>query len=92
VERNFNTVEDRSIDAMSEGTAEVLAQFMKIDGVAKAQAACRDWHKARFEALLATPDGLKLYGRVLLAGGSEALPKDTALGLAEAYGKVHSGE
>lgn len=92
VERNFNTVEDRTIDAMADGTAEILAQFMKIDGVAAAQTACRDWHKARFEALLATPEGLKLYGRLLLAGGSEVLPKGTAMALVRAYGKAQSGE
>ena len=92
VERNFNTVEDRSIEAMGAGTAEVLAEFMTIDGVAEAQAACRDWRRARFDALMRTPEGLKLYGRLLLAGSSEALPQDAALGLIKAYGEVHSGE
>lgn len=91
VERNFNTVEDRSIEAMAGGTAEVVAQFMAIDGVAQAQAACRDWQKARLEALLDTAEGLKLYGRLLLAGGSEELPKEAALALVARYGKVHSG-
>jgi len=89
VERNFNHVEDTSIAAMAEGTAQVMAEFLAIDGVAQAQKACRDWQRAKFAALLATPEGLKLYGRLLLANGSAALPKDTALALVEAYGKVH---
>jgi len=89
VERNFNHVEDLSISAMAEGTARVMAEFMGLDGVAEAQAACRDWQRARFEALLATPEGLKLYGRLLLAEGSAALPKEAALTLVEAYGKAH---
>ncbi len=92
VERNFNTVEDRSIEAMGAATAKVLAQFMGLDGVAQAQAACRDWHRARFETLMGTAEGLKLYGRLLLAGGSEALDKEAALALIKAYGEVHSGE
>ena len=63
----------------------VLADFMQIDGVKDLQARCRAWQAERFAQLMQEPDGLKLYGRLLLAGGSTHLPKAAALDLVKAY-------
>ena len=89
MERNFNTVEDRSIAHMGPATQSVLQDFMARDGVAQALAACRAWHRARFDALMGEPDALKLYGRLLLAEGSAQLPDAVALSLIKRYGQAH---
>lgn len=89
VERNFNTVEDRSIAGMAPATNAVLAELLGLEGVADALAACRDWHRGRFEVLMAEPEALKLYGRLLLAEGSAQLPRALALDLINRYGRVH---
>ncbi|MEP3347582.1 MAG: glycosyltransferase family 2 protein [Litoreibacter sp.] len=89
VERNFNTVEERSIAHMSAATQTVLQGYLALDGVAQAQTTCRDWHRARFGELMREPDALKLYGRLLLAEGSAQLPDAVALELVKRYGQVH---
>ncbi len=85
VERNFNTVEDTSIAHMRAGTEQVLAEFMDIPGVAEAQSACRAWMRNRFAELMGDKAALKLFGRLLLAGGSASLPRDASLQLVNAY-------
>lgn len=89
VERNFNTVEETSIAQMLPATEAMMDELRSIEGVAVAEAACRDWHKARFEALMRDPDELKLYGRLLLAGDSVHLPEPVALDLIKRYGVAH---
>lgn len=89
VERNFNTVEERSIAHMVPATQGQLDELLALDGVADAQAACRAWHSRRFEALMQQPEELKLFGRLLLADGSAQLPDAVALDLIRRYGQVH---
>lgn len=89
VERNFNTVEDNSITHMAPATQAVLQDYLAIEGVEQAQADCRAWHRARFDALMQEPDALKLYGRLLLAEGAAHLPDAVALDLIKRYGQVH---
>jgi hypothetical protein len=74
VERNFNCTEDTSIAHLAEGTRACLAEIMALPGFAELQAAAHAHHHARFEALLQDEAELKLYGRLLLAAGSEPLP------------------
>lgn len=90
VERNFNTVEDASIAHMRPATAKVEAAFLAIPGVAEAQEVCRDWQAAKFSALMDQEDALKLFGRLLLAGGSEMLPRDVSMGLINAYRSLNA--
>ena len=89
VERNFNAVEDATIAHMRAATAEVEAAFLSLPGVAAAQEACRDWQAAKFASLMQDEDALKLFGRLLLAGGSNSLPRDVAMGLINAYRRLH---
>ena len=89
VERNFNTVEDCSIAPMGPATNGMLQEFLAIEGVAEALAACRAWHRNRFEVLMQEPESLKLYGRLLLAEGAAQLPEPVALDLIRRYGQVH---
>ncbi|MDA8747548.1 glycosyltransferase family 2 protein [Litoreibacter sp.] len=85
VERNFNTVEDASILHMAVGTQVEMERLLAIDGVAAAQDACRAWQRDAFAALMREEVSLKLYGRLLLAGGSASLPKEAAMKLIDAY-------
>lgn len=90
VERNFNTVEDATIAHMRPATEVVLAAFMAIDGVAEDQEACRAWARARFAEEMRDEASLKLYGRLLLAGGSAALPQEISMQLINAYGGLNA--
>ncbi|TCP44248.1 glycosyltransferase family 2 protein [Rhodovulum marinum] len=74
VERNFNSVEDRSIAAMAPTTAGALARLRAVPGVAELHAAAVDWHRAAFLRIVTDPEEHALYTRLLLAGGSRALP------------------
>lgn len=89
VERNFNTVGEASIAPMIPATETFMADLRALDGVAKAEAACRAWHASRFEELLRDPGELNLYGRLLLAGDSAHLPDPVALDLIRRYGLAH---
>ncbi|TCO74008.1 glycosyltransferase family 2 protein [Rhodovulum euryhalinum] len=83
IERNFNSVEDRSIAAMGPATDAALARLRAIPGVAGLHEAAVEWHRAAFLRIIANPDEHALYTRLLLAGGSRALPgelRDRVLG------------
>lgn len=88
VERNFNTVEEETIEHMKAGTQAVLDEFAQIDGVAATLAACRDWQRRRFSELMKDEPSLKLYGRLLLAGSSTHIPNDAARDLVAAYQRL----
>ncbi|WP_281858142.1 glycosyltransferase family 2 protein [Litoreibacter halocynthiae] len=89
VERNFNTVEDVSIARMAPATKAEIENLLALDGVTDALATCRAWHRARFDTVMQNPDELKLFGRLLLAGGAAHLPEAVALDLVRRYGQVH---
>ncbi|WP_253913408.1 glycosyltransferase family 2 protein [Pseudoruegeria sp. HB172150] len=73
VERNFNSVEDHSINRLVPGTKAVLSELMQIPRVAELHAAAAAWHHARFDELMRDEAELKLYGRLLLAADSTPL-------------------
>ena len=85
VERNFNTVEDTSIAHMRPATEAVLKELLAIPGVQATQESCRAWIRTRFAELMTQEASLKLFGRLLLAGGSADLPKEQAIQLVNAY-------
>ncbi|WP_375261991.1 glycosyltransferase family 2 protein [Palleronia sp.] len=78
VERNFNSVEDRSVSWMAERTAVELARLRALPGVAKVEAESLAWHRRAFQDALMEADTVKLYGRLLLAAGSHAPDARTA--------------
>ncbi|WGH78850.1 glycosyltransferase family 2 protein [Jannaschia ovalis] len=78
VERNFNQVEDDMIAPQLPAMGVELARLRALPGLAGAETASRAWHAARLKAILATPEGATLAGRLVLAGGSHA--PDAALG------------
>ena len=74
---------------MEAATQAELDRLLALDGVAEALAACRAWAQAKFAELMQDEANLKLFGRLLLAGGSQALSRKTSLELVKAYGRVH---
>ncbi len=90
VERNFNAVEETSIARYRAGTAEIEEDFMKIAGVSEALEQGRDWHRKRFQAMMADETEQKLYGRLCLAGSSDVLEQDAALRLINMYRAAHA--
>lgn len=89
VERNFNSVEDKSILWMGEETQSVLSDFYATPGLLDAEEQARDWHKKRLATLLLQPDELNLYGRLILAGSSTPPKADKSLELIRAYQAAH---
>lgn len=76
VERNFNTVEDRSIAAMRPATQGALAEMLAIPGMQAAHEAAVVWHRARFAELVRDPVYQALLVDVLTAGSSTELPQE----------------
>jgi len=68
---------------------EVEAEFLAIPGVAEAQHSCRAWQEKRFAQLIGKREELQLFGKLLLASGSTALPEEVARNLVRAYGRSH---
>ncbi|WP_240758180.1 glycosyltransferase family 2 protein [Palleronia sediminis] len=91
VERNFNTVADASIARMAPATAAEHARLKALPGVAEAEAAARDWHARAFAAAMTDPAAVKLFGRLILAGGSTAPPEAVARQLVALYGRAAQG-
>lgn len=88
VERNFNAVEDRSIQHMAANTKAELARLRALPGVAEAEAASLEWHRAAFRRAMTDPETVKVYGRLLLAAGSHVPDPHTARLLVALYGQA----
>lgn len=74
VERNFNTEEATGMDAHLPALEAEAARLRALPGVAEAEARGRLWHRERAAALLATPEGARLAGRLALARTSAPPP------------------
>lgn len=75
VERNFNTVEDRSIRAMRPATEKVLKELLRIEGLKQLHDAAVLWHRNRFAEMVREPEHHQLLTQILTAGGSTVLPE-----------------
>lgn len=85
VERNFNTVENTAIARMAPQTAVERARLLDLPGVASLHEASFAWHRARFRALLETPEGYQVFAQCLLAENTAALRPEVAQALYQAY-------
>lgn len=85
VERNFNEVQDRSIQRMAPATANESLKLRGLPGVAEAEAACLAHHRQHFEAQMQDPQGVKLFGRLVLAAGSGTPSPDVSRTLIAAF-------
>lgn len=91
VERNFNSVEDKTIQSMTSATEETLQELKSISGVFQAHQKTQEWHKKRFGELLKSSEELALFGRLILAGSSAPPERDQALALVRAYQVANAG-
>ncbi len=85
VERNFNTVEDRSISAMTSATKLAMAELMAIDRLQDLHKLSLIWHRNRFASLVRDPDFHRLLTHILTASGSEVLSEKLQLQLIKWY-------
>lgn len=89
VERNFNSERDDRILNMATARDRELDALLNLPGIREAyEESCR-WHHTRFREIIGTPEGLKLFGRIVLAGSSEAPDRELGVELIRAYGAVH---
>ena len=73
-ERNFNTVEDRSIARHADASEAELARLMELPGVTQAHALCVDRHRAQIEKQLEKPGEARLFTRLSLL--PDSIPPD----------------
>ncbi|MCW9043401.1 MAG: glycosyltransferase family 2 protein [Pseudopelagicola sp.] len=85
VERNFNTVEDRSIAAMRPATEVALEELLAIPGMRAAHEAAVAWHGVRFAQLVRDPAYQALLVDILTAGSSTTLPQELQMRLVRWY-------
>lgn len=78
VERNFNTDEDRSIEALSGPMQAELSQLKSDPDLARLHADAVAWRKQRFEDLMLEEPYRALFGRLLTTPPSRPLPPDAA--------------
>ena len=77
VERNFNTVENRSIARMAPATAQALEQLWSIPGLRAAHETAVARHRARFLTLMALRDEQRLFAQIAVTGDSRIPATDT---------------
>ncbi len=70
VERNFNTVEDKSISRMAQATKIALEELKSLPQVSEWHDHALQWHQNRFTSLAATLEGQELLSQILCAGDS----------------------
>lgn len=87
-ERNFNEVEETSIQRMSAATRAMQVRLMAIDGVAELHEKALTWHHARFEELMRKKDIYRLMSMVAVSAGSRTLPPAAAHRLLDYYQKT----
>lgn len=86
VERNFNTVEDRTILAVP-SEAE-LARLRALPGMADLEAQARRWHREKFAALLKDPIEYNLFGQLLMVANSTPVSAKMAAKIYNLYHDV----
>ncbi|MDO8881586.1 MAG: hypothetical protein Q7V11_01350, partial [Pseudotabrizicola sp.] len=90
VERNFNTVENKAITAMSSALDAEIATLRALPGTeALHQQAC-DWHRTRAAQLIRTEEGYRLYCDCLHAADSTPLPRKLALHLYSVFADLRT--
>lgn len=89
VERNFNCVEDTSIERHARATQHELTAMLDLPGIADLHAAAYAYHHETFAQMLKDPVTVQLFGRLLLADGSTPLSKETIERLIGLYRAAH---
>ena len=74
VERNFNTVPNTSIAAMSPATAKARAKLSTIPDIDAQHTAAVRWHHERFKTLITQPNEHALFSQLMITGNSQTPP------------------
>lgn len=75
VDRNFNTVEDRSIEKIGPLSAPILAAYQSDETLARLHEQSVIWRQKQIRLLLTESDAFYLYARTIQAGSTAVLPK-----------------
>jgi hypothetical protein len=81
VERNFNQVEDRSLDALAAPRTEIRAALAADPELEALHEAAVAWRRARFDALLREEPSRALMGRLLMTPPSRLVSAESARAL-----------
>lgn len=76
VERNFNQIPCVMISPQLPKVKGIVAKMMAVPDIRDAADAAQAWHDQTLKAVIATPEGARLCGRLVLASGSYAPPPD----------------
>ena len=91
VERNFNDMRCDMIAPQMPAMAAELSRLRALSGVAEAEAASRAWHRAELARVLATPEGARLCGRLVLAASSRVPAPPLGRALLSLYARAQGG-
>ena len=80
---------EQTRETLAEATAQARAGIKSLPGLAELHKAAHAHHHAAFEALMREEANVKLYGRLLMAASSAALPPKTAQELIARYQASH---
>jgi hypothetical protein len=78
VERNFNETTESDVDRVAGQRAAELARLKSLAGVSEAHDTAVAWHKERFQNLITTEEGHRLFSQLLLASGSTTPSPESA--------------
>lgn len=90
VERNFNTVEETSIQAMAPATRTARANLIQIPGLAEAEASAIAWHREMAARILNSPAGHALWARAQLTGDTRELSDNEAELIEDTYHRMQA--
>ncbi len=82
VDRNFNQVEDVSIQRMSGETQTLIDEWMTDAEISELHQAGLDWHKKSAESVLQYTDGIRLFTRIVSLTRTDLHPR-IAMGLGQ---------
>ena len=89
VERNFNSVQDKSVSQRLDQLSEELINLKEVPGVLNLHNHACAWAEMRLAELLRRPEELALFGRLILAGASTPPTDERSIQLIQAYQVAH---
>lgn len=92
IDRNFNTVEDRTILRLIEPVEARMRALLADPELARLHRAGIEWRRARFEEMMTHSDGFYLFARVQQAGDARILPLHEQIALAHGLFRMRAAE
>jgi hypothetical protein len=92
VDRNFNTVENTSIQKMRPATVAKYKELWAIPQLPDLHVQAVNWHHAEFLRLIERETEYQLFSRIMLAGNSQKLSQTMVTKMTQWYQKIHLGK